>query len=107
MTIRYTRIGFTTQEDGSIDVVIPAAMVEEFKALVTRATNTWPDMHVEIRDFKDRLLGQEDIMGASMKTEIYGYPMYANYMKQQATVIAASLETISEMSEVARRNAEE
>lgn len=75
--IRHNRIGCVHQEDGSIDIVIPASMAEEFIAMVKRGTNTSPNMHVEIRDFVDRLLKQEDIMNNScMKSSIYGYPRY-------------------------------
>jgi len=85
-TIRHNRIGVTTQEDGSIDVVVPASMAEDFKLLVKRGTNTYPSMHVEIRDFADRLL-RPDFQSPCMKTELYGY---TSYEQQRAAELAAN-----------------
>ena len=53
--------------EGWIDVSIPPEMSEEFKVLVTRATNTWQDMSPEMRDFADRVLGKDKIVGQNMK----------------------------------------
>lgn len=74
---RNNYISCTQQEDGSVDITIPAAMVPEFCEMVKKGTNCSPNMHVEIRDFTDRLFGRESWIGTCMKTEIYGYPTYA------------------------------
>lgn len=55
------------QDQGWIDITIPPEMTEEFKVLVRRATNTWQDMSPEMRDFADRVLGVDKIMGQNMK----------------------------------------
>lgn len=68
--IRNRFISCTTQQDGSIDITVPASASVEFKQLIRRATNTWPDQSFEIRDFSDRLFGQADIMGFNMKEEL-------------------------------------
>lgn len=67
---RVNRIGVTTQADGSIDIVVPPSMAEEFKKMCRRGTNTSPNKHSEITDFMDRLLGQEKIMGQCMKWDL-------------------------------------
>jgi hypothetical protein len=67
---RINRIGVTTQADGSIDIVVPASMAEEFKQMCKRGTNTYPSKNSEITDFVDRLLGQEQTMGRCMKWDI-------------------------------------
>lgn len=78
--IRHNRIGVTIQEDGSIDIVVPASMADEFKLMVKRGTNTYPSKQVEIMDFADRLTGL-DCAGACMKQDIYGYPKYPEQAK--------------------------
>lgn len=72
---RSNRISLQIQADGSMDIVVPAEMAEEFKLMVKRGTNTYPSKHVEIMDFADRITGL-DCAGACMKQEIYGYPKY-------------------------------
>lgn len=67
---RATRIGVVTGADGTIDITIPASMADEFKQMCKRGTNTSPNKNVEITDFMDRLLGQEQIMGRCMKWDL-------------------------------------
>lgn len=67
---RINRISCTTQADGSIDITIPASMAEHFKLMVKKGTNLSPDMHVEIRDFTDRLFERDHIVGRNMKEEL-------------------------------------
>lgn len=50
-------ISCTKQADGSMDITVPAASVDEFKLMVRRAINTWPDKSYEMMDFADRVLG--------------------------------------------------
>lgn len=52
---------------GWMDISVPPDMSEEFRMLVRRATSTWQDMSPEMRDFADRVLGVESIMGQNMK----------------------------------------
>jgi hypothetical protein len=73
--IRHNRIGVVENPDGSIDVVVPPGMNEEFKKLVKRGTNTYPSQHVEIRDFADRLL-RPGLDTNCMKQELFGYTTY-------------------------------
>jgi hypothetical protein len=64
---RHNRISCVEQADGSIDVVVPAGMAALFQELVSRATRSWQDQHPEIRDFADRLLKRDHIVGSNMK----------------------------------------
>lgn len=75
--IRHNRIGVVENPDGSIDIVVPPSMAEDFKKLVMRGTNTYPSQHVEIRDFADRLL-RPDLDTNCMKQELFGYTLYKN-----------------------------
>lgn len=63
---RTTRISCTAQKDGSIDITVPASMAEDFKLMVKKGTNLSPDMHVEIRDFTDRLFQRDHLMNGNM-----------------------------------------
>lgn len=94
--IRHNRIGLTTEADGSIDVVIPASMAEEFKLLVKRGTNTYPSQHVEIRDFADRLL-RPGVDTNCMKQELYGYTTYEQERAQaEANIVSTHWDIPSE-----------
>lgn len=64
------RIGVHHSPDGSIDVMVPPSMAEEFKTLIKKATNCNPDMPVQIRDFADRLFQREAAMGDNMKWDL-------------------------------------
>lgn len=64
---RNNRISCVEQADGSIDIVVPASMAALFQEMVARATRSWQDQHPEIRDFADRLLKRDHIMGSNMK----------------------------------------
>jgi hypothetical protein len=80
---RNTRISCVTQKDGSIDIVVPASMAEDFKEMVKKGTNLSPNMHVEIRDFTDRILGRDYYVGSCMKEAIYGHQTYAQLKEAQ------------------------
>lgn len=67
---RHNRISVVHQKDGSLDIVVPASMVKDFETLVKKGTNTAPNMHVEIRDFADRVLKRDHIMNNNMKWEL-------------------------------------
>lgn len=88
--IRHGRIGVVENADGSIDIVVPPSMAEEFKLLVKRGTNTYPSQHVEIRDFADRLLRPE-VDTNCMKQELFGYTKY-----QQPNIIGEHWDIPSE-----------
>lgn len=64
---RINRISCVRQADGSTDIVVPAGMETLFQEMVSRATRSWQDQHPEIRDFADRLLKRDHIMGSNMK----------------------------------------
>ena len=57
----------SVQETNWLDISIPPSMVEEFKKMASRAMNTWQDCSPEMRDFYDRLMDKEHIMGDNMK----------------------------------------
>lgn len=61
------RISYLKQPDGFADITVPPAMVAEFRTLVQRATSTWQDMSPDMRDFADRVLGREHVVGSNMK----------------------------------------
>lgn len=63
---RKNRISCVEQKDGSIDIVVPAGMAEEFKLMVKKGTNLAPDMDPEIRDFADRLFKRDHLMNGNM-----------------------------------------
>jgi hypothetical protein len=63
---RINRISVQIQKDGSIDITVPASMAEDFKLMVKKGTNLSPDMHVEIRDFTDRLFQRDHLMNGNM-----------------------------------------
>lgn len=56
------------QETAYLDITVPPEMVMEFKQLVRRSINTWPDASPEMRRFVDQLMGQEDIMQSTYDT---------------------------------------
>lgn len=62
-----TRISYTVQADGSADVTVPAALVDDFKVLIARGTSTWQNQDDQIRDFADRVLGRDKYVGKNMK----------------------------------------
>jgi hypothetical protein len=68
------RIGYLAQPDGFADITVPPAMLAEFKVLVQRATSTWQDMSPDMRDFADRVLGREHVVGSNMKEGFQGEP---------------------------------
>jgi hypothetical protein len=82
--IRHDRIGVVENPDGSIDIVVPPGMANEFKQMVKKGTDLSPNKHVEITDFADRLLGRDKWVGPCMKQAIHGYP---HYPKPQAEVV--------------------
>ena len=62
------RISYITDSfDNCVDITVPRLMVPEFMQMVQRATSTWQDMSPDMRDFADRVLGREDVMGTNMK----------------------------------------
>lgn len=61
------RIGYIKNTDGFVDIVIPPASAAEFRVLVQRAANTWQDMSPDMRDFVDRVLERDHVMGSNMK----------------------------------------
>lgn len=96
---RINRISCVPQADGSIDIVIPAGAVEEFKLMVRKATNCWPDQSVEMRDFVDRLMSRDKFVGSCMKTEIYGHTKHGETVE----VITTSAENhIADIHEAIR-----
>lgn len=64
-----TRISYTVQADGSADVTVPAALVDDFKVLIARGTSTWQNQDPQIRDFADRVLGRDKYVGKNMKQD--------------------------------------
>ena len=68
------RISYLKQPDGFADITIPPAMLSEFRTMVQRATSTWQDMSPDMRDFADRVLGRDHVMGSNMKE---GFQEYA------------------------------
>lgn len=66
MSNRNKHISYTAAA-GWMDISVPPDMEAEFKKMVQRATSTWQDMSPEMRDFADRVLGVESIMGQNMK----------------------------------------
>lgn len=86
---RINRISCVTQADGSIDITVPAAMAEEFKEMVKKGTNLSPNMHVEIRDFTDRIL-ERPWVGSCMKTEIFGHQTYAQMLADNSNGIIST-----------------
>lgn len=60
----------SVQETNWLDISIPPSMVAEFKQMAVRAISTWQDCSPEMRDFYDRLLGKEHIMGYNMKESL-------------------------------------
>lgn len=66
MSNRNKHISYTVAA-GWMDISVPPDMSAEFKKLVQRATSTWQDMSPEMRDFADKVLGVESIMGQNMK----------------------------------------
>lgn len=67
MSNRNKHISYTAAA-GWMDISVPPDMEVEFKKMVQRATSTWQDMSPEMRDFADRVLGVESIMGQNMKS---------------------------------------
>lgn len=61
------RISYLKQPDGFADITVPPAMLSEFALMVQRATSTWQDMSPDMRDFADRVLGRDHVMGSNMK----------------------------------------
>lgn len=61
------RIDMVRDPDGSIDSMVPPVMAAEFLILVRRACSTWQEVSPRMRDFADRLLGVQHIMGENMK----------------------------------------
>ncbi len=53
--------------DGCADITVPHLMIAEFAQMVQRATSTWQDMSPDMRDFADRVLGRDKVMGSNMK----------------------------------------
>ena len=49
------RIDCLHEQDGYIQITVPALAAEEFKHMAVRAINTWQDASPEMRDFIDRL----------------------------------------------------
>lgn len=71
------RIGYVYDpQDGCADITVPPAMVAEFKVMVSRATSTWQDMSPDMRDFADRVLGRQEVVGSNMKE---GYQTLIDY----------------------------
>jgi hypothetical protein len=101
MNKRTDYISVQVQEDGSIDIVVPASMAEDFKLMVKKGTDLAPNKHVEITDFADRILGRDKWVGPCMKQTIHGYPVYVNPFldKEQAVLITKNIseEVISEV----------
>lgn len=62
----FTFITWMPQEDGSVEVIIPASMVEDFKLMVKKGTNCSPNMHPDIRDFTDRVFSRDHLMEGNM-----------------------------------------
>jgi hypothetical protein len=62
------RIGYVYDPtDGCVDITVPHLMVAEFAQLVSRAMSTWQDVSPDMRDFADRVLGREGVVGSNMK----------------------------------------
>lgn len=61
------RIGYLEQPDKFADITVPPAMLAEFKVMVSRAMSTWQDVSPDMRDFADRVLGREHVVGSNMK----------------------------------------
>jgi hypothetical protein len=93
---RANRISCVEQADGSIDIVVSASMAEAFRTMVKKGTNLSPDMHVEIRDFTDRILKRDSYVGACMKQELYGYPSLRTAIIMPSDPIAGKLDIPAE-----------
>lgn len=55
------------QDRNWTQIEIPPTMLEEFRLMARRAMNTWQDPSPEMRDFYDRLMGQDTLMASTKK----------------------------------------
>ncbi len=70
--------------DVIIVLSIPPDMTAEFKVAMTRAMNTWQDPSPQMRDFYDRLMEREHVMGDNMKRALHSHAeVMLNSMKPE------------------------
>lgn len=68
--ITHMDLSDTTHRNVFTSIDVPDSLLPEFKIAIRRACHTWQDMSPEFRDFYDRLLEQEHIVGSNMKEGI-------------------------------------
>ena len=67
-------------QSGGCHVYVDQASMDEFKELVHRATNLWPDASPEIKAFADQITNNGVLMQDYTKPEVTAQPKFCSYL---------------------------